>query len=83
MDAGEPVAVRREPLAREPERLGVAVDADDPGQLAAGEHRLAVAAEAERRVDQHGAVVVERRRQEGDDPVEEHRDVGGAWSSSA
>ena len=78
VDAGEPVAVRREPLPRQPQRLGVAVDPDHPGQLAPGQHRLAVPAEPERRVDEHGALVAERRRQEGDDPVEEHRDVGGA-----
>ncbi len=75
---GEPVAVRREALPRQAERLGVAVDPDDPGQLEPAEHGLGVAAEAEGRVDQHGALVAERRRQEGDDPVEEHRDVGGA-----
>ena len=76
--AGEAGAVRREPLPRQRERLGVAVDADHPGELAALQHGLGVAAQAEGRVDEHGAVMVERRRQEGDDPVEEDRDVGGA-----
>ena len=39
--------------------------------------RLAVAAEAEGGIDEHGAVVVERGCQKSDDPVEEDRDVGG------
>ena len=42
------------------------------------EDRLGVAAEAERGVDQHGAVALERGRQKSDDPVEEDRDVAGA-----
>ena len=45
------------------------------------EHRLGVAAEAEGRVDQDGALAVEGGRQQGDDPVEEDRDVGGGSSS--
>ena len=68
----------REPLAGQPERLGIAVDPDHPGQLAPGQDGLAVPTEPEGGVDQHGALVAERGRQEGDDPVEEHRDVGGA-----
>ena len=76
--AGERLAVRREPLPRQPECLGVAVDADHPGQLAPGQERLAVATEAERRVHEYRALVTQGGRQEGDDPVEEHRDVGGA-----
>jgi hypothetical protein len=46
-------------------------------QLAALQHRLGVAAEAEGRVDQDGALVVEGGRQEGHDPVQEDRDVAG------
>ena len=69
-----PNAASRSP--GQPQRLGVAVDADDPGQLAPGEHGLAVAAQPERRVHEHGTVVAERRLQQGNDPVEEHRDVG-------
>ena len=42
-----------------------------------------MAAEAERRVHEHGTLVVEGRLQEGDDPVEEHRDVGGGRHRSA
>ncbi len=73
--AGEAGPVLGQPLAGEREGLGVAVDADDPGERAALEDRLGVAAEAERRVDEHGTLVVQRRGQEGDDPVQEDRDV--------
>ncbi len=76
--AGEPVAEGAQPLAGELEGGRVAVDADHPGQLAAGQHRLGVPAQAERAVDHDGAVVVEGGRQKGDDPVEEDRDVVGA-----
>ena len=75
--AGEPVAEAGQPLAGQVEGRGVAVDADHPGQLAAGQHRLGVAAQAEGRVDHDRALVVEGRRQEGHDPVEEDGDVGG------
>ena len=51
---------------------------DDAGELAPGQDRLAVATEAEGRVHQDRALVAQGGRQEGDDPVEEHRDVGGA-----
>ena len=55
----------------------VAVDADDARLRAPGEDRLGVPAEPEGGVDQDGAGALERRRDEGDDPVEQHRDVGG------
>jgi hypothetical protein len=35
-----------------------------------------VPAEPDRGVDEDGALVAQRRLQEGNDPVEEHRDVG-------
>jgi hypothetical protein len=74
---GHPLGVRREPLAAAVQGVGVAVDADDPRLGEPLQHRLAVAAEAEGGVDEHGTRLRERRRDEGDDPVEEHRDVGG------
>ena len=78
MDRGEPVAEAGQPGPRQRERVRVAVDADDPGQLAAGQHRLGVAAEAQGRVDHDGAFVVRGgRRKEGHDPVQEDGDVGG------
>ena len=46
------------------------------------EHGLAVAAEAEGGVDEHGALALERGRQQGDDPVQEDRDVEGDCSST-
>ena len=78
MHAGEPVTERAQPLAGELEGGRVAVDADHAGQLAPGQHRLGVPAQAERAVDHDGSVVVECGRQKGDDPVEEDRDVVGA-----
>ena len=78
---GEAGAVRRQSGAGHRECLRVAVDADDVGAVDPGEHGLAVAAEAERAVDEDRAVAVgavERRREEGDDPVEHDRDVGRA-----
>ena len=60
---------------------GVAVDADDAGLGAAGEDRLGVAAEPEGGVDEDRAGSLQRRRDERDDPVEQHRDVGGSRSS--
>ena len=83
MHGGEAVAVRREPLAGQGQRVGVAVDADDPGQRALREDRLAVAAEPEGGVDEDGAVVVERGCQKSDDPVQEDRDVGGGRHRAA
>ncbi len=72
----EPIAEDREALTGQLQRLGVAVEADHAGQGAPGQHGLAVPAESQRRVHEDGTLVVERGMQEGDDPVEEHRDVG-------
>ena len=83
MDRGEPVAERREPLPREPQRLGIAVEPDDLRELAPGEDGLAVPAEPQRGVHEDGALVVQPRVQEGDDPVEEHRGVGRRGHRSA
>ena len=49
------VAERREPLPGDREGVGVAVDADERELGEAREHRLGVAAHAERGVDEHGA----------------------------
>jgi hypothetical protein len=57
--------------------MRVTVDADHVGLRALSQDGLGVPAQTEGRVDQHGPVVVERRLQEGNDPVEEDRDVGG------
>jgi hypothetical protein len=81
--AGESVAEGSEPLPREPEGLRVAVDADDAGDPDPGENGLGVTAEPECGVDQDRPLVTESRLQESDDPVEEHRDVGGRGHRSA
>ena len=78
VDAGEPVAEAGEPLAGQVEGGGVAVDADDPGQRAAGQHGLGVPAEAEGGIDHDGALVLQGGREEGHDPVQEDGDVCGA-----
>ena len=77
VDGGEAVTVRGEPLAGHLERGGVAVDADHPRLRQPLEDGLAVAAEPEGAVDVDRAGCLEGRRQEGDDPVEEHRGVAG------
>ena len=76
VDTGEAVAEGRQPLPYHPQCFRVAVDPDDVGQLAPGEQCLAVPAEPERGVHEHGTFVVQGRLQEGDDPVEEDRGVG-------
>ena len=73
----EPLAEAGQPLPGQVECGRVAVDADDPGQLAAGQHRLGVAAQTEGGVDHDRALVLEGGRQQGHDPVEEDGDVGG------
>ena len=77
VDALEAVTEAGEPLPREGERLLVAVEPDDARGGAGLEQRLGVAAHPERRVDEDRALVVEGRREEGNDPVQEDRDVGG------
>ena len=67
-----------QPGAGQLERVRVAVDADEVGLGAPVEDGLAVPAEAEGGVDEDGAGALERRRDQRDDPVEEHRDVGGS-----
>ena len=54
VDPGEAVAEGAQPLAREPEGVRVAVDADHAGGRHPRQHRLGVAAEAEGGVDEHG-----------------------------
>jgi hypothetical protein len=53
------------------------------GELASGEEGLTVSTEPQGRVDEDCTVAVERRLQEGDDPVEEHRGVGRARHDGA
>ena len=74
---GEPVTEAGQPVTGQVEGGGVAVDADHPGQLEPGQHGLGVAAQAEGRVDHDRARVLEGRRQQRHDPVEEDGDVGG------
>jgi hypothetical protein len=77
---GDALAVRREALTASRQRVRVAVDADDVGLRAAFEDGLGVPTEAERGVDEQRAVPVgvpQRGRHQGDDPVEENRDVAG------
>ncbi len=74
---GHALAEALEPATAVLQRLGVAVDADDPGLGAPGEHGLGVAAEPEGRVDHHRPGALQCRRDQRDDPVEQHRDVGG------
>ena len=67
-----------EALAGQLECRRVPIDADDAGERAVAQDRLGVAAQAERRVHQRRALVVEGGHQEGDDPVEQDRVVVGA-----
>jgi hypothetical protein len=72
---GEPVTEPGQPLPGQVERVAVAVDAHHSRELAAGQHRLGVAAQAEGGVDHDRAVGLEGRRQQGHDPVQEDGDV--------
>ena len=75
-------ACGRQPLSRQRQGVGVAVDADQPGLREGLEDRLGVATEAEGGVDVDGARTVEGGREEGDDPVQEDGDVAGARHGS-
>ena len=81
--AGEPVTERARAARRPAQGVRVAVDADHPGRGQPLQHRLGVAAEAEGGVDEHGARALERGRQQGDDPVQQDRDVAGAGHGAA
>ena len=66
---------RREPLARDAQRVRVAVEADQADAREALEERLGVTAHAERRVDEDRAVALERGREQLDAAVEQDRSV--------
>ena len=78
--SSDPVAERRQPLAGDPQRGGVAVQADQPQAGQFGEEALGVAAGAQGGVDQHGAGAVgaapgQRGPEQFDAAVEQDRDV--------
>ena len=75
--AGEAVTERRQPSAGELERLRVAVQADDPDVRERLQDALGVAAHAERRVHHHGVLDVERRGQQVEAALQQHRGVPG------
>ena len=88
VDERDAVAERREPLAGDAQSVLVAVEADEMDAGEALEECLGVAAHAERGIDEHGAVPLERGREQLDAAVEQDRgvdvaqvhDVRGPWS---
>ena len=70
-----PVAVLREALAGDAERVGVAIEADDGEIREALEEGGRVPAHAERGVDEHGAVGLDGGCQELERALEHHRGV--------
>ena len=66
---------RREPLPGDPQRVLVAVEADEVDAGEPLEERLGVAAHAEGRVDEDRAVALEGGCEQLDAAVEEHRGV--------
>ncbi len=75
VDEVDPGAVRREPGAAALQRLGIAVEADQDQPGMAGQQRLGVPAEAEGGVDHDGRTLLDRRGEECEHAVEQHRDV--------
>ena len=75
MHERDAVAERREPLPRDPQRVLVAVEADEVDAGEALEERLGVTAHAEGRVDEDGTLRVEGGCEQLDAAVEEHRGV--------
>ena len=71
----DPVAEASQPRAGPFDRLRVTIEPDDQQVGEPFEHGLAVAAQAERGVDKHRAITLERRREHLDHPVEEDRNV--------
>ena len=69
------VAERREPLPGDRAGRPVAVEADEVQSGEALEERLGVAAHAERRIDEHGAVALEGGGEQLDAAVEQHGSV--------
>ena len=69
------IGVRRQPLAGQAQRGRVTVEPDQPGLGAALQERLGVSAEPEGGVDEDGTGLLQRRGEEGDDPVEHDGDV--------
>jgi hypothetical protein len=65
------------PPAGQLERLGVTVQADDPDVREGLEDALGVAAHAERRVHQHRVLDLERRREQVQAALQQHRGVPG------
>ena len=68
---GDAVAERREPLPRDAQGIRVAVETDEADAGKALEERLGVAAHAERGVDEHGAVALERGGEQLDAALEQ------------
>ncbi len=68
----------REARAGQLEGVRVAVHPDEACLGTPVEHRLGVPAEAEGGVDEDRAGSLECRRHQGNDPVEQDRDVGGS-----
>ena len=87
VDEGGALAEGREPLAGQAQGLLVAVEGDEPGLGEPLEERLAVAAEAERAVDDHRSRPLQGGGQQVQAPLEHHRDVStlaqGALSGPA
>src|SRR5665811_2025547 len=75
MDRGEPVTETGEPLAGQLESLTVAVDAHDPCIRAALQDRLAVPAHPQCGVHHDGTRLLEGRRQQLHNAVEQDGDV--------
>ena len=71
MHERDAVAEAGEALARDAQRVLVAVEADELDAREALEERLGVAAHAERRVDEDGAVALERGREQLDAALEQ------------
>ena len=72
-----PVAERGETSSRDLESVGVTVEADQGQAGKSAEEGLRVARHAESRVDQHGALSVERGGEQLEGALEEHGGVDG------
>jgi hypothetical protein len=73
----DPAGVRRQPLATAPQRLRVAVEADQRERGMRAEQRRRVPAETERGVHDDGRVVDQGRREQCEHAVGEHRHMAG------
>jgi hypothetical protein len=75
VDDRDPVAVRSQPMIGPSQRLGVAVDADQPDVGMAGQQCGGVAAEAEGRVDDNGRRNPSDRIEQLENPLKHDGDV--------